>query len=556
MAARRRRHSHVRRYRHIAEVLIRHGFGYLIDQLELHHLVPWRSRWFRRSEPARAPSPGERLRHVLEELGPTYVKFGQMLSVRTDLLDPEISAALSRLHDAVPPFPTQEAKRLIEEELGRPLGELFARFDETPLAAASIAQAHRAKLHSGEEIVLKVRRPGIEHVIATDIHMLLGLAHLVKEHLRPELFDPVEMVHEFARVIRRELDLREEGRHVERFADFFKGDEGVVIPKVYWEYSSERLLAIEFIDGVKVSDHEALAAWGIDRRAVARRGAEAFLKQVMIAGYFHGDPHPGNLLVTRDGRVAFIDFGVVGRLSARQREALVDMFIGMVRHDTEAIVLSLRRLGAVGVAVDSEALRKDLGDLIDRHYGKALAEVQIGALLSDLFEVVHRHRIRLPSDFLLLGKAIVTIEGVGKSLDPSFDVAEIAEPFARRLLAERFAPDRLVGQALESARRYARIAARLAPALDESLQKLNSGELEVGFRHTGLDRLITRIDIVGNRISFSLIIAALVIGSSMVIQAQVGPLVMGISLLGLFGFVVAALFGLGLVLSILRSGRL
>lgn len=556
MAARRGRFSHVRRYRHIVEVLIRHGFGYLIDQWELHHLLPLRRRWFRRSEPPRVQSLGERLRHVLEELGPTYVKFGQMLSVRTDLLDPEIIAALSRLHDAVPPFPPAEAKRLIEEELGRPLEELFAYFDETPLAAASIAQAHRARLHSGEEIVLKVRRPGIEDVIGTDIHMLLGLAHLLKEHLRPELFDPVEIVQEFARVIRRELDLRREGRHVERFGELFRDDEGIVIPRVFWEYSSERLLAMEFIDGVKVSDHETLTAWGIDRRLVARRGAEAFLKQVMIAGYFHGDPHPGNLLVMQDGRVAFIDFGVVGRLSARQREALVDMFIGMVRRDTEAIALSLRRLGAVGVVADSEALRADLGDLIDRHYGKALEDVQIGELLFDLFEVVHRHRIRLPADFLLLGKAVVTIEGVGKSLDPSFDVAEIAEPFARRLWTERYTPERLVGQAFESARRYARIAARLAPAVDESLQKLNSGELELGFRHTGLDRLITRIDIVGNRISFSLIIAALVVGSSMVIQAQVGPLVMGISLLGLLGFVVAALFGLGLVLSILRSGRL
>lgn len=551
-----RRIQHYRRYRQIGETLIRHGFGYLIEQLDLRHVIPARLRWFRRDESVTSMSLGERVRHVLEELGPTFVKLGQTLAERTDMLPPSITEELSLLQDKVPPFAADAAREIVEQETGRRVDDLFLEFEEEPLAAASMAQVHRATLRSGEQVVVKLRRPGIESSIETDVDILLGLARLAKERLDPDLIDPVQVVREFARVVRRELDFRIEGRHLQRFRDNFDGEEGIQIPEVYWLYSTARCLVIEYVQGVKITDIKRLEAWGIDKRLVARRSAEAFLKQVMLDGYFHGDPHPGNLLVKEDGALAFIDFGVVGRLSQDEKEALADMFLGVVRLDVEPILRGLRRLGAIGSEVNLTDLRTDLTDLIDRHYGKSLREIEIGAVLSDLLEVVYRHRVRLPPDFLLLGKAFVTMEGIGGTLDPHFNVVEIAEPFARRLMSERFAPERLLEKSRDSLRHYVDIMARIPPAIDQTVTKLNSGELEIPIQHRGLDRLINRLDIVSNRISFSLIIGALIVGSSIVTQAQVGPAFHGMPLLGVLGYLIAGIFGMGLVLSILRSGRL
>ncbi len=551
-----RRILHYRRYRQIGETLIRHGFGYLVEQLDLRHVIPTRLRWFRREEVTAGMSLGARIRLVLEELGPTFVKLGQTLAERGDMLPASIIDELSLLQDHVPPFSVDEAKRIVEEETGRSLDALFDEFVEEPLAAASIAQVHRARLSTGEQVVVKVRRPRIESTIETDIDILMGLARLAQDRFALELIDPVQVVREFARIIRKELDFRIEGRHLQRFKDNFDGEDGVHIPKVYWTYSTARLLVIEYVEGVKITDTATLDAWGVDKRRVARQSAEAFLKQVMLDGYFHGDPHPGNLLVREDGVLAFIDFGVVGRLGIDEKEALADMFLGVVRLDTEPIVRGLRRAGAIDGEVNWSGLRSDLADLIDRHYGKSLREIEIGVVISDLLEIAYRHRVRLPTDFLLLGKAFVTMEGIGNALDPRFNVVEIAEPFARRLMAERYSPERILEKSRDSLRHYADVFARIPTTIDQTMTKLNAGELKVPIEHRGLDRFITRLDIVSNRISFSLIIAALIVGSSILIQADAGPSLYGMPMLGVFGYVVAGIFGIGLILSILRSGRL
>lgn len=551
-----RRILHYRRYRQIAEALMRHGFGYLIDQVDLRHLIPFRWRWFRPKEPPKSASLGERIRRVFEELGPTFVKLGQMLSSRTDVVPQAIAAELSRLQDDVPSFPAEEVRRIVEQELGRPIEDVLRTFDEAPLAAASIAQVHRGTLHSGEDVVLKVRRPDIEKVIETDVGILLRLSRQVKERLAPELFDPVSLVEEFARTIRREIDFRIEGKHLQRFYDNFVDVPGVHIPRVYWQYTTSALLVMEYVDGVKVTDLAGLAELGVDRHTIARRGAEAFFKQVMIDGYFHGDPHPGNLLVEADGTLALIDFGLVGRLERDEKEALADMFLGVVGQDVGKVVQALRRMGAIGVDTNLATLRVDLADLIDRHYGKRLGEIEMGSVLSSLLEVTQRHRLRLPTDFLLLGKAFVTMEGVARVLDPAFNVIEVAEPFARELMEERYSPSRLAEKGAEATRRYMEVAARLPLALDQAMGKLAGGELEVVLRHKEMDRMIQRLDVVSNRISFSLIIGALIVGSSIVIQAQVGPMFLGMPLIGVIGYVAAGFFGVGLVVSMWRSGRL
>lgn len=551
-----RRIRHYRRYRQITEAMIRHGFGYLVEQLELFPFIPVRRRFFWRGEPPRALSLGARIRMLMESLGPTFVKFGQLLSTRTDVLPPEITEELAKLQDNVPPFPVDQVIALIESETGEPLEASFASFDHEPLAAASIAQVHRAVLHDGSEVVVKVRRPGIDETIATDIEILTGLAHLVQERLRPELVDPVELVREFARGIRRELDFTIEGRYIMRFRENFASFPGVKIPKVYWRFVTPRMLVMEYIEGVKIDQLEQLDAWGIDREELARRGAEAFLKQVMLDGCFHGDPHPGNLLVQRDGTLAYLDFGIVGRLDEATMSHLAELFVGFVDADVERVMKALARAGAFRSGIDELALRDDLLDLIDHYHGRPLGDVVISEVISEALEVAYRHRLKLPQDLYLLARAFVTMEAVGRSLNPRFNVVDIAQPFVQSLLRRKLDPVRVAKRIAGETQEALELLARIPVSLDQALDRLNRGELQIAFQHRGLDRLINRIDIVSNRISFSVIIGALIVGSSLIIQTQRGPLLFDLPLLGVLGYVVAGIFGMGLILSIVRSGRL
>lgn len=551
-----RRIRHYRRYRQVAETLIRHGFGYLVEQLELRPLIPFRRRLFWRGKEAEALSLGGRIRTVCESLGPTFVKLGQLLSTRTDLLPLEVTQELARLQDEVPPFPIDDVIAVIETETGRPLEHSFAAFDRTPLAAASVAQVHRAVLHDGAQVVVKVRRPGIESSIETDIEILFSIAHLVKERMSPELFDPVSLIRQFARGIRRELDFTIEARNIKRFAYNFQGYPGVKIPKVYWEFTTPRLLVLEYVDGVKIDQAHVLDAWGIDRGELARRTADAFLKQVMIDGCFHGDPHPGNLLVQRDGNLAFLDFGVVGRLDDASMAQLAELFLGFMGNDADRVIKAMARFGALGADTDRAALRDDLSDLLDHYYGRSLKDVAISDVVAASMGIAQRHNLKFPPDLLLLGKAFLTLEGVVQRLNPAFSVAEAAAPFAKDLARLRLRPDRLARVVFSDSIDYLEMLARIPAAVDTALDRLNRGETEIAFRHRGLDRLINRIDIVSNRISFSVIIGALIVGSSLIIQTQRGPLLFDLPLLGVLGYVVAGIFGMGLILSIIRSGRL
>lgn len=551
-----RRIRHYRRYRQIAEALIRQGFGYLVEQLELRPLIPIRRRLFWRDQEPQILSLGARMRTLFESLGPTFVKLGQLLSTRTDLLPLEVTQELARLQDDVPPISIDEVISVIESETGRTLDECFASFERVPLAAASIAQAHRAVLPDGAEVVVKVRRPGIEVSIETDIEILFGIAHLVEERLRPELLDPVSLIREFARGIRRELDFTIEGRNVMRFGDNFKEYEGVKIPKVYWEFTTPRLLVLEYVDAVKIDQFEALEGWGVDRGKLAQRVADAFLKQVMIDGSFHGDPHPGNLLVQADGSLALIDFGVVGRLDNETMTQLAEAFLGFMQSDADRVIKAMARMGALSNETDRLALRDDLSDLLDHYYGRSLKDVEMADVIAGSMEIAHRHRLRFPPDLLLLGRAFLTVEGVVKRLSPDFSVAEAAAPFAKDLAKYRLRPDRVARAAISETADYLEMLARIPVAVDRALDRLNRGEMEIVFHHRGLDRLINRIDIVSNRISFSVIIGALIVGSSLIIQAEGGPYLFDLPLLGVLGYVVAGIFGMGLILSIIRSGRL
>ncbi|MBO8141438.1 MAG: AarF/ABC1/UbiB kinase family protein [Firmicutes bacterium] len=548
-----RRYRHLRRYRQIAEVLLRHGFGYAVEQLDLHHLVPFRRRLV--PPPDSGRTRGARLRAAVEELGTTFIKLGQLLSTRPDVVPQDIRQELARLQDRVPPVPTERVVAQLEQELGRPVGEVFASFDPEPLAAASIGQVHRALLPGGSQVAVKVRRPEIEGMVETDLEILEGLAALAEERFGRERFSPKELVDEFARALRREMDFRLEAANIERFRRIFADEPRVRLPKVYWEWTTSGVLVSEFFDGVKITDREGLERIGADPKNLARLGAEVFLRQVLIEGVFHGDPHPGNFFVLPDGRLGVVDFGIVGRLEEDDMNAIADMMIGVTRRDPNRVVNGLIRLGAVARGADWRDLRRDLADLIDRHYGQPLGRMELGSIVHEVLQVTHRHRIRMPSDLFLLGKALVAIEGLGRQLDPEFNAVELAEPFVRDLIRRRLDPASMARRAAKEASSYLEMLARLPEKADETLTRLLEGNVHIHFIHEGLERTVRRLELMGNRMAAAVVLGALILGSAIVLQADAGPRLFGVPALGLVGFVLAGVVGLGLIIGILRSGR-
>lgn len=554
-----RRVGKVSRYRQIAAVLIRHGF---VDVAEALHLAPPLTAGRRLLAAVGRPVPPvlgrpERIRMTLEELGPTFVKFGQALSTRADLLPDDVLRQLVLLQDAVPPLGPGVAERTIEQSLGRAVDELFASFDPVPVAAASIAQVHRARLPSGDEVAVKVRRPGIGAVIESDLAILEHLAALAEHHLPDtRLYGPEALVAEFARTIRREQDLAREGRILARFASHFAGDAAVCFPRVYWPYTTPDILTMEFLDGVKVSAVGTEAAPDLDPAVVARRGADAVLAQILAHGLFHADPHPGNILVLPGNVVAFIDVGIVGRVNRRMRRTLSATIEAIWERDAERLAEIVVSVATPRQPPDMAELTRDLEEILDVYSDLSLGDLSLGAALSAAAATVQRHQLRFPADLLLLVKAIATIEGVGLGLDPSFKMVEHAMPMVRRLAIERGRPGAVGRRVARAGREAARLMRRLPRDLAALTRKARGEGLTVQFVHRNLDYFVREMDRSSNRLSFAIVIGAIVVGSSVVMHAGLGPRAFGYPSLGLAGFVMAGLLGVGLAIGILRSGRL
>jgi ubiquinone biosynthesis protein len=548
----RRRYRHLSRYRHIVEVLLKHGFGYVLEHLDLGYLVPFRKRVTGEQELSRGLPVAVRLRMVLEELGVTFIKFGQLLSTRPDILPPHFIAELEKLQDEVPPVPFPEIKETIERELGGKLEDLFAQFNPTSLAGASIGQVYEACLPGGQRVVVKVQRPGISRQVQTDLEILSGVAGLIEDRI--PYFSPRELVDQFQLVIKRELDYTREALNIDRFRRNFAEREGVHIPRVYWEYTTPRVLTMEYIDGTRLSDLGPDTPAPI-RQRIARRGARAFMEQILVDGFFHGDPHPGNLFVVGGDEIAFLDFGVVGRLDERTMDGVAGLFVAVIERDVDNVLKGLRRLGILGEEV-LPGLREDIIDLIDRHYDKSLEEIHIGIVIQEMLDVTRRYHLRIPSNFLLLAKVLLVLEGVGRSLDPGFNILAAAQPFAQELIKRRLSPRRLLREARREVQENWELFTRLPRSLERVLTRASHDQLAVRFKHEGLERLINRLDIASNRLAVGMILAALIIGSSLVMLTDRGPQLWGFPAIGLVGFSLAALVGAWLVYAIFRSGRL
>ncbi|MFE5670428.1 ABC1 kinase family protein [Agromyces sp. NPDC056523] len=502
---------HTARYREIATVLRRHSFGFLAGLIGAGRRNP-----FRRGDAASAPAADTspvHVRRALEELGPTFIKFGQLLSTRPDLVPPALADELAKLQDAAPPVPTEQIRSVIRSELGSEPEELFATFDDEPMASASIGQAHTATLHDGTPVVVKVRRPGAVAQVQEDLEILRNLAlrasrawSLAREYDAPGIAD------EFAQTLQAELDYLQEGRNAERFAADFEDDAEVRIPRVYWDYTTSRVLTLERMWGMNVGDTAALDTAGVDRKHVARKGAEIVLKMTFEDRFFHADLHPGNLFIHDDGTIALIDFGMVGEIGEDLRGQLSALFVSLVRGDAELLASALVNMSPGSGGVDRDLLRDDLAVFLSRYRLRSLRETPFARMMAELFAILRQHRLRLPREMALLFKALLLIEGLARRLDPDFRLGEALEPYAQRLARERVSASVL-------AQRIARASADLgelmleAPGVLRRLVDHADGDgLQVHLRAAELEPLMGRAERIGNRLVAGMISAAFISG--------------------------------------------
>jgi ubiquinone biosynthesis protein len=546
------------RLREISAVLIRHGLGDLVRRTGLAPLLERAGQILHLGEAGKASEiePQERFRRSLEDLGPTFVKLGQVLSTRPDLLSPSWIAELERLHSEVAPISFDELLPQIENALGRSPFDVFAEVEREPHAAASIAQVHRAKLPSGAAVVLKIRRPGISAKIAADLRLLDHLANLI-EHEMPEArrYAPVQVVAQFRRSLERELDLAVEARHVDRFARNFASEPHILIPKVYWEFTSSLMNVQEYVAGIRGTNQSAIAAANLDRKVLAARGCDAVLKMILVDGFFHADPHPGNVLYLPGNRLALIDFGMVGRLSALRRTQIVDLLAGIVRQDEQAMLeVLLEWTGEHGV--DEARLATDVGELAFDFADTELKELRIGALLQRVAAVLREHAILLPADLTLMFKALISLEGLGRQFDPEFRLVDRVRPFLDSALSQRYQP----GMAMRRGQATFASAFGLLTTVPRDLARLvkdaRRGRMRVDLDLKRLDSFGDRLDNTINRITIGIMTASLVIGSSIVMTVGSGPTLLGVPLLtilGLIGYLVAFFNSLWIIFSIWRS---
>jgi ubiquinone biosynthesis protein len=546
------RTGNLRRFFQIGRVLVRHGFGFVFD-------VRRERREKKGLQEFLAPNFGVRLRRTLDDLGPTFVKFGQLLSTRADILPDSVLAELQKLQDTVKPIPAGVAQAIVERELGAPVSEVFTRFDPEPLGSASIGQVHRAELRDGEVVAVKVQRPEAPGRVESDLELMREFADFLDRRFGRRIFVDVRgLVAEFETVIRRELDYTAEAENARRFAVNF-AETPVVIPLVHLEYSTSRVLTLQHIEGTRFRDIQPLLLSPSERRRVASMGADAIFKMAFEDGFFHGDPHPGNLILTPQGELALLDFGMVGYMSRGDIEALSRLFIAVVQRDAAA---ALRGLESLGVRFAPEVrgdLERDLREFLNKYSGLSVGEVTLGQALSELISLARRYRLRVPPVFPLLTKALVTAEGLARAIDPTINVYEVAQPYARRLLTERLKPEAVLEATRELAFEYAGYVEDYPEQIRLVLQGLADGEMEVQLEHGGLDELLGKVDVLANRVVFAVVTGALLLGSCMLgALNKGGPGVpyLGVQVVSFLGFTLSVIMGCFLLFIIFRSGRL
>jgi ubiquinone biosynthesis protein len=554
-----RTYRHLNRYRQILTILFRYGFGDLLEMLKIDQYIEVGLQMISKNREVRFErlTKPQGLRMAFEELGPTYIKLGQILSTRPDLIPMDFIQELSKLQDNVPAFSFEQVRKVIDSEFERPSEDLFDQLDEKPLASASIGQVHRAVLKDGEAVAVKFQRPGIRKIIEVDLEIMLHLATLAERHIEElALHRPVKIVEEFARTLEKEIDYKTEATNMERTGRQFLDDPNIYIPKVYREATTSRILTTEFIDGIKISNVEALEAAGLDRKVITARGADLVLKQVFDHGFFHADPHPGNIFVLPENVICLLDFGMAGTVDRQTRDDFVDLLESIVKRNEVRASQVLLKLTYWEEEPDRRLFEREVADFMGRHLYQPLKDIELGKLLHQLLELATSFRLRIPPDIFLMIKALGTVEGVGRMLDPEFDMIARATPFIKRIKLERFKPERIADDMFNLGSQLLQFLRQFPNQLLDLTNLIRQEKLSLRFEHRGLEDMLATHDRISNRLSFSILIAALIIGSSLIVMSDTPPLIYGISLIGILFFLAAAIMGLWLLVAILRKGKL
>ena len=548
------------RLQEITTVFIRHGLGDTVRRIGIANVLERAGQILHWSEGAASLrlEPAQRMRLAFEQLGPTFIKLGQVLATRVDLLPPHWIAEFEKLHSEVPPVRFEELLPELERALGRSPFELFHDLETVAHGSASIAQVHRARLNDGTPVVLKARRPGIRVKIDADLRILGHIAELIEAEM-PDArrYRPVEIAAEFSRSIERELDFTTEARHVERFAANFAGDPYIVIPKVYPEWTSETLLVQQHVAGIPGTDHAAVETAGLDKKMLMARGADCVLKMILVDGFFHADPHPGNVFYLPGNRIVMIDYGMVGRLSAQRRRQVVDLLAGLARLE-EQPMLEVLIDWAGDAQVDEGRLVSDVNELVFDYEMMPLKDIRIGVLLRQFAAIVRKHSIVLPTDLTLMFKALITLEGLGRQYDPDFHISQHLTPWLRRALRQRYRPAEIVKRGRGAVSEFLGVMGGVPRDLARLLREARRGKMRVDFDLKRLDSFGRQLDRTLDRATVGILTASLVIGSSIVLTVRGGPSVFGIPVLpalGLFGYVLAFLNSLWIIYGIWRSGK-
>lgn len=555
-----RKYNSIRRYNQIIHVLLKYGFEDLVAYMDEKKQLTFMKRLIPKKtyEAALHLSKWEKMRLVCEELGPTFVKFGQLLSNRPDLFPADLIKELEKLQDGVPPFPGKMAIEVIEKELGKTMPELFSHFEEEAFASASMAQVHKATLSSGAKVVLKVQRPGIENMIKEDIKVMLYMAEVFSNRM-PSLksFDPIGLVRNFEESITKELDFVHESVNIQRFHHNFEKDETdegyIHSPHSYPEFTTAKVLTLEYIDGIKISNTKKLIEGGYDPALIGERFALSYFKQVFNYGFFHADPHPGNLLVLPGNVICYLDYGMMGSIFRKDLQALGNLFLSVRSKDVKKIIRALQQLSDNIVIRDYRELESDIDELVQTFAYKDVHQNELSMLMLQLKDIIVKHGLKVPSHFFLLVRSMVTAEGVIRQLNPHLDLEKMMKPFLVKLIARQFSPIQFAKRVFNSAYEMGMYMEDFPRDLKNAMRRINTGEIKVDMRHKGIDPLVHTLNRITKQIVSAILIASLVLGATLMITNDIHPLWGTTSAMGVIGFVMAGLLAIGVVRDLRRG---
>jgi len=550
------------RYKEILTILAKYGYRDLLlkinssENKDLNEVL--KDKNAEAPESVKALSGAERFRLLLESLGTTFIKFGQILSTRNDILPEDYCAELKKLQDKVPPFPDEEAKAIIKEELGKTTDELFQSFSDKPVACASIAQVYKATLPNGEIVAIKIRRPNIEKKIQSDLAIMEDLSRLLEKYVQEaRAIRPTALVKEFGRQLRQETNLLNEAANLERFNIQNQNEPRLKLVKLYRDLCTSHILTMEFVTGTKISNTEKLQSLNLDLKTIAKNGASIILSQIFDQGFFHGDPHPGNILVQDDGRLCFLDFGAMGKLTKEQRMLLAEALVAVVRRKDDELLRAVIKLSANGDDIkDTKELGRDISDFVDTYAYLPLNRIKIDEILNDLIKLLTKHGILLPPEISTLVKVLAMLDGTGLALDPEFQVMEEIKPFAQKLVLQKFDPARLASDMTHTSAELYRLLRDLPDEARDLIKTIKKAEIKLSLSSTNLKQVLRTFDKDANRLSYALIVSALLLASALLLHTHTPPVWHEVSILGILGLVISSTMGLWLLIAIARSGHL